>query len=228
MLGRAMGGESIKELGTAAEDCLKSVFELQEIEGRASTSALASRLGVSEPTVTATVKRLARLGLLEHTPYRGVRLAPEGERIALEIIRHHRLLELYLVQELGLSWDQVHEEADKLEHNISELIEDRMDEVLGHPSSDPHGHPIPNRNGDMDRVPERSLLDLALGESATIRHVPDRDSALLQYLEGLGIVPDAVVTALGIEPFGGPVTLRVAGKKHALGREVAGAIRVGS
>jgi DtxR family Mn-dependent transcriptional regulator len=183
---------------------------------------------VSEPTVTATVKRLARLGLLEHIPYRGVRLAPDGEKIALEVIRHHRLLELYLVQALGLSWDQVHEEADRLEHTISELVEDRMDEVLGHPSSDPHGHPIPNRNGDMDPVPERSLLDLDVGESATVRRVPDRDPALLQYLDELGIVPEAAVTSLGVAPFGGPVAVRVGGKEQALGRETAGAIRVGS
>lgn len=213
-------------LGAAAEDCLKLVFELQEQEGRASTSALASRLGVSEPTVTAMVKRLARLGFLEHTPYHGVRLAPDGERVALEMIRHHRLLELYLVQALGLTWDQVHEEADRLEHLISELVEDRMDEVLGHPNADPHGHPIPRRNGNMAPVPERTVLDLQPGESATVCHVPDRDPALLRYLAELGFVPDAEVTVLGVAPFGGPVTLRVGGREQAVGREVARAIRV--
>jgi DtxR family Mn-dependent transcriptional regulator len=181
---------------------------------------------VSEPTVTATVKRLARIGLLEHTPYRGVRLAPEGERVALEVIRHHRILELYLVEVLGLTWDQVHEEADRLEHTISELIEDRMDEALGYPSADPHGHPIPSRNGDMAPVPERRVLDLALGESATVSLVPDRDPALLQYLAGLGIVPEATVTVLEVAPFDGPVTLRVGGRELSLGREVARAIRV--
>lgn len=223
---QAAGKESAGFLGTAAEDCLKLVFEIQEQEGRASTSGLASRLGVSEPTVTAMVKRLARLGFLEHTPYHGASLTPEGARVALEMIRHHRLLELYLVQKLGLAWDQVHEEADKLEHLISESVEERMDDVLGHPSADPHGHPIPSRNGDVARLPERTLLDLAPDESATVRHVPDRDPALLQYLAELGIVPKSVVTVLGVAPFGGPVTLRVGGREQAVGREVAGAIRV--
>lgn len=213
-------------LGEAAEDGLKAIYALQVVQSPVSTSALAADLGVAEPTVTAMVKRLARLELLSHIPYHGVVLTSAGERMALEIIRHHRLLELYLVQALGLTWDQVHEEADRLEHTISELVEDRMDQALGYPSADPHGHPIPSRNGNIAPLPERTVLDLVPGESATVRHVPDRDPALLQYLAELGIVPEAAVTVLDIASFGGPVTLRVGERDRALGREVARAIRV--
>ena len=196
------------------------------MEERASTSALAARLGVSEPTVTAMAKRLARLGLLQHTPYYGVSLTPAGEKAALEIIRHHRLLELYLVEALGLSWEKVHAEAEKLEHSLSDELEDRMDAVLGHPTSDPHGHPIPSRDGSISQAPHASLLELAPGALAVVQQVPDRDPDLLRYLGELGLVPRAEVRVIDKAPFGGPLTLEVRGRRRSVGSQLAGLVQV--
>ncbi len=213
-------------LGEAAEDGLKAIYTLQAVQSPVSTSALAAELGVAEPTVTAMVKRLAKLGLLDHTPYYGVVLTPAGEKVALEVVRHHRLLELYLVEALGLGWEKVHAEADRLEHSISEELEDRMDAVLGHPISDPHGHPIPAKNGDVVEARHASLLDLEAGVPATVRQVPDRDPDLLQYLAELGLVPNAEVKVVEKAPFGGPLTLDVDGSRQAVGTELARVIRV--
>lgn len=221
-----LGGRGQRVLGEAAEDCLKNVFELQRIEGRASTSALAARLGVSEPTITAMVKRLSRMGLLDYTPYHGVKLSPTGEKLALTIIRHHRLVELYLVEALGLSWEKVHAEADRLEHTISEEVGERMDAALGRPTSDPHGHPIPSRDGEVEDAPHTSLLDLDAGASATVRQVPDHDPELLQYLAELGLVPNAAVRVVDKAPFGGPLTLQLGDKRQTVGSELARVVQV--
>ncbi len=214
-------------LGEAAEDGLKAIFKLQSSDRRASTSALAAELRVTEPTVTAMIKRLARLGLLHYAPYHGVELTPAGERLALEIVRHHRLLELYLVEALGLTWDKVHAEADRLEHVMSDELEDRMDLVLGFPSRDPHGDPIPTKDGRLDQLPATSILDMEPGDRAAVASVPDGDPGLLQYLAGQGLVPGAEVVLLEKAPFGGPVILRVGEEGRAVGRDLAGAIRIG-
>jgi DtxR family Mn-dependent transcriptional regulator len=213
-------------LGEAGEDCLKAIYKLQANQGRAATSALAVRLGIADPTVTAMVKRLARLGLVSHTPYRGVELTPAGERIALEIIRHHRLVELYLAEALGLSWDKVDAEAERLEHHVSDELEDRMDAVLGHPTVDPHGDPIPTKDGRMDRTTYDRLVDLPPGDAATIRRVPDGDPSLLQYLAELGLVPGARVEVIEKSPFDGPLTLRVGRRRHSIGRQLAETVLV--
>lgn len=213
-------------IGEAAEDCLKAICTLQEPGGLVATSALAGRLGVTEPTVTAMIKRLARLGLVRHTPYRGVGLTPAGEKVALEVIRHHRLLELYLVEALGLRWDQVHREAERLEHLISDEVETRIDEVLGHPTLDPHGDPIPSRDGRLDPIEDRSLAELEPGDRASVGRVPDGDPDLLRYLAQIGLVPRASVEMVEKAPFGGPLTLQVGGARRSIGQELASAIRV--
>ena len=214
-------------LGEAAEDTLKAVYKLCATEKRVSTSALAIELGVSEPTATAMVKRLAKLGLLNHTPYHGAELTPAGEMAALEIIRHHRLLELYLVKALGLSWDKVHAEADRLEHVISDELEDRIDAVLGFPAEDPHGDPIPTKDGRIAEPPVTSLVDMEPGERAIIRLVPDGDAGLLRYLAELGLVPNGEVELLEKVPFGGPIILKVGEERRIVGRELAATIRIG-
>ncbi len=214
-------------IGEAAGDCLKAIYKLQSVESPVATSSLAGQLGVTEPTATAMIKRLARLGLVSHTPYHGVELTGPGEKVALEILRHHRLLESYLVEALGLGWDRVHAEAERLEHLISEEVEERIDEVLGHPTADPHGDPIPTRDGRIEEPGDRCLADLEPGEVATVRRVPNENSELLQYLASIGLVPNAQVEMLEKVPFGGPLTLRVGGSHQAIGRDLASAIRIG-
>ncbi len=213
-------------LGEAAEDGLKAIYKLQAAGRPVPTSALAAALGVTEPTATAMIKRLARLGLLHHAPYHGVELTAAGEAVALEIIRHHRLLEAYLVKSLGLSWESVHAEAERLEHVISEDLEDRLDEALGHPASDPHGDPIPSRDGTLGSVPETTMADLEPGQRAMVRLVPDGDPDLLRYLAGLGLVPGAEVELLEKAPFRGPLVLAVGGERLTVGIELAEALRV--
>src|SRR3954471_19146582 len=160
---------SLAMASEAIQDYLKAIFKLQERDGRASTSALAAELGVSPASVTAMVKRLAASGLLEHELYRGARLTTEGRRVALEVVRHHRLLETYLAEKLGVAWDQVHDEADRLEHHLSETVEARMAEALGHPTHDPHGDPIPSEALELVTEPARSLADVPEGDEAVVR-----------------------------------------------------------
>jgi DtxR family Mn-dependent transcriptional regulator len=172
------------------------------------------------------VKKLTAMGLVEHERYRGVRLTPAGERIALEVVRHHRLLELYLMKALGLGWDQVHAEAERLEHYLSEEVESRIDAALGHPTHDPHGDPIPTAELELLTEEGRWLSDVADGTEAVVRRVPDGDPELLRYLASLGIVPDQPVVLVGRAPFDGPVTIEVAGARHAIGRALAEQIQV--
>lgn len=213
-------------LGEAAEDGLKAIYKLRTADKPVSTSALAGALKVTEPTATAMIKRLARLGLLNHAPYHGVELTPEGEAVALEIIRHHRLLEAYLVKSLGLTWDAVHAEAERLEHVISEELEDRLDAVLGYPTRDPHGDPIPDRDGTLVRVPETTLADVEPGRGATVRLVPDGNPDLLRYLSEIGLVPGARVEVLEKAPFRGPLVLVIDGERRSVGIELAATLRV--
>jgi DtxR family Mn-dependent transcriptional regulator len=209
------------DLSAAIQDYLKEIYKLQSEGTRPTTSAIARRMGVAPSSVTSMLKKLAALGLAEHSPYRGVELSESGTKIALEVIRHHRLLEMYLAETLGVPIDAVHAEADRLEHVLSEELEARIDEQLGYPTHDPHGDPIPDAGLRMDTKRLRSLDALEPGEQATIRRVPDSDSDLLRYLAGLQLVPGGHVTMHRAEPFGGPVTVAVDGREHAISRELA-------
>jgi DtxR family Mn-dependent transcriptional regulator len=216
-------------LTSAAEDFLKAAFELERGEGRATTNHLARRLGVTAPTATAMAKKLDQHGLVERSPYRGVTLTERGRLVALEVLRHHRLLERYLVETLGMPLDEVHAEADRLEHVLSEAVEQRIDEALGFPTHDPHGDPIPDRELRLADTPlsGSTLASLAVGARATVTRVPDGDGEVLRYLSSLELVPGSVVEIVVQAPFNGPVTVRVEGVDHALARELAGTIGVG-
>ena len=209
------------DLTVAVQDYLKAIYVLESAGERVTTSALARRMGVSAPSATAMTKRLDELGLVERLPYRGVALTDEGRRGALEVVRHHRLLERYLVDRLGLALDEVHAEAELLEHALSEELEAKIDAELGFPTHDPHGDPIPDRELRLVHGESRSLLDLEPGARASIARVPDGDSELLRYLGELGLVPDAHVEMLAQAPFGGPVTVRTESGEHAISRELA-------
>jgi len=210
----------------SAQDYLKAIWKLQAAHGEATTSALAGELGVSPASATAMLKKLDRLGLVHHEPYHGARLTPSGERVALEVIRHHRLLELYLKEALGLSWDQVHAEAERLEHYLSDEVEARIDAALGYPTRDPHGDPIPTAELVLETGERRTLVDVAAGDEAVVRRVPDSDPELLRYLADLGLVPECPVVMIEQAPFEGPVTLEIDGRMHSIGRSVAARIEV--
>jgi DtxR family Mn-dependent transcriptional regulator len=216
----------LKGLSESTQDYLKEIHKLRMAGRRATTSAVAERMGVRPPSATAMLKKLAALGLARHAPYRGVELTPAGERVALEVIRHHRLLEQYLAQALGLSLDEVHNEADRLEHALSEELEARIDQSLGFPTHDPHGDPIPDRHLKLSRSKLRTLASLEPGDEATIRRVPDADEDLLRYLASLALVPGRKVKLRRAEPFGGPLTVRVGKSEHAISRELAAGIGV--
>jgi DtxR family Mn-dependent transcriptional regulator len=210
---------------SAVEDYLKAIYQLQGEgeEGRASTSSLAERLGVARASVTGMLKKLAawKPRLVEYARYRGVRLTPAGEKIALEVIRHHRLIESYLHEALDYSWDEVHREADRLEHVISEAFEDRIAAKLGHPETDPHGDPIPERDGSLPERDEIRLTQLPQGQAGAICRVAD-DPDLLRYLAELGLKLGAKIEVTEVSPLDGPVHVRQVGAQatHALGRKV--------
>jgi DtxR family Mn-dependent transcriptional regulator len=208
-------------LSAAVQDYLKAIYKLQQEVGKATTSALADRLKVASASVTNMVKKLSEMKLVHHTPYREAVLTPAGEKIALEIIRHHRLLELYLAEVMGYSWDRVHEEAEKLEHVISEEFEEKIDEALGRPTTDPHGDPIPSKDGRVTSFDHLRLADLAPGTNAVVRRVDDFDPERLRYLSDRGLVLNARVEVLHREPFNGPLLVRVGAAQHHLGLDVA-------
>jgi DtxR family Mn-dependent transcriptional regulator len=183
-------------------------------------------MGVAPSSVTSMLKKLTVLGLAQHAPYRGVSLTETGEGIALEIVRHHRLIEMYLAETLGLPIDALHAEADRLEHVLSEELEARIDEQLGYPTHDPHGDPIPDAGLKVERSSLRPLADLEPGEKATVRRVPDGDADLLRYLAELTLVPGRRVTMRRTAPFNGPLTIDVDGTEHAVSRELADQIGV--
>ena len=217
---------SKSELSAAIQDYLKEIYKIQASGEKPTTTAIAKRMGVAPSSATSMLKKLAALGLAEHAPYRGIELSSAGTKIALEVIRHHRLLEQYLAETLGLSIDAVHAEADKLEHVLSEELEARIDEKLGYPTHDPHGDPIPDAGLNVDRSELRSLEALAPGEEATVKRVPDGDADLLRYLAKLALVPGGRVTMRRSEPFGGPLTVLISGQEHAISRELAGQIGI--
>jgi DtxR family Mn-dependent transcriptional regulator len=210
-----------------AENYAKAIYELQGRGDRAvGTSAVAERLGVTRASASGMLRRLAEDGLVDYAPYHGARLTPEGERIALEMIRHHRLIELFLAEVLGMPWDRVHAEAEVLEHHISEELEELIAEKLGQPALDPHGDPIPDRDlaiGADDSVP---LDELDAGERGTFVRVSDSDASMLRYLAEREIQPGASLEVKGREPFGGPVMVEIAGRTHPLGAELACSMRV--
>lgn len=198
----------------AVEDYLKAIFLVEADQGEATTLLLAERLEVSAPSVTGMLKKLAELKLVKHAPYHGVVLTTAGRKIALEIIRHHRLLELYLAEALGYSWDKVHAEAEKLEHHISEEFEDKIAALLGHPETDPHGDPIPAKDGTLPRQTTLRLADAGAGECVVVSRVMAQDSLQLTYLGSLGIRPAASIKVIGKAPFEGPLHLRVGAEEH--------------
>jgi len=202
----------------SVENCLKAVYELERAgQDSVSTTDLANRLGVAPPSVTGMMRRLADSGLIEYEPYHGARLTEAGQRVALRTLRRHRIIETYLARALGLSWDLVHEEAERLEHAASDALIDRMATVLGHPTVDPHGAPIPTAEGAIDERLLTPLSELAPGERARIVCVNDEDPERLRYLAELGLVPGVEVTLAHRTPFGGPLSFRLAGAKRDIG-----------
>ena len=221
-----MSNEQIDRRSSAVEDYLKAILRLETEGLHATTKAIAERLGVSAPSVTAMAKKLAAEGLLERKPYHGVVLTAEGRQVALEVLRHHRLLERYLAERLGLGLHEVHDEAERLEHVLSEELEARIDAELGFPTHDPHGDPIPDRDLQLVDADERTLAHLAPGERSTVTRVPDASADVLRYLAQLSLLPGAAVELVLAAPFGGPLTIRTGGSEHALSRELASAIGV--
>jgi DtxR family transcriptional regulator, Mn-dependent transcriptional regulator len=205
----------------AVEDYLKVIFDLSRTGGPVTTSSIASRLSVAPATVTGMIKKLASLKLVTHEHYRGVGLTEAGRKIALEVIRHHRLVELYLFEAMGVPWDQVHAEAEKWEHVLSEEMETRMDEILGNPTRDPHGSPIPSRDLELKEQDHPRLAELMAGQSAMVVEVGDEDAAMLRYFAELGLFPLTPLEVLAVAPFGGPLTLRVGDSECAIGRQAA-------
>ena len=213
----------------SVQDYLKAIYSIDESGQPVTTSAIADRLNISPASVTAMIKRLTEKGHLRYERYRGVRLTSTGRALALEVIRHHRLLEAYLHKTLGIPWDQVHDEAEVLEHAISEELEDRIAEFLGNPTHDPHGDPIPPKRGRHTEV--RHLPLGSFRGRARVERVSDRDPAALRYLADLGMTPGKTIDVEEPDPFGGPIWVKVGRSKHAIGKELADGIfvsRVGS
>ena len=216
-------------ISSAVEDYAKAIYALQERgDGCAvTTNALAERLHVTPASASAMVKKLDGIGLVTHTPYKGVQLTPKGEAIALEVIRHHRLLEAYLSESLGVPWDRVHDEAEVLEHVLSEELEELIAAKLGNPTLDPHGDPIPSRDlAIADDVGSCDLYQLEPGSSGTFVRVSDTDPEMLRFLTERGIRPGARLQVLERQPFDGPLSVRVGKRVHVLGAVLARAMRV--
>ena len=209
-------------LSRSVEDYLKAIYHLSSQGGFATTSDIASMLMVAAPSVSGMVRRLSDTGLIEHVPYRGVQLTNQGRRAALRMIRRHRVLELYLTERLDYDWDGVHDEAERLEHAVSDQLIDRMARALGDPRYDPHGAPIPTSAGDIEEAVLVPLADAELGVPYELRQVDTEDPARLRYLAEHGLVPGRGVRVLARQPFNGPVTfLLTPGGERVIGRELA-------
>jgi DtxR family Mn-dependent transcriptional regulator len=218
-------------LTESMQNYLKRILVLEETgSGTVSTQAIADALGKTPASVTGMLKKLAQSRLVNYEPYQGVRLTPAGRKIALEVLRHHRLLELYLHQALGYSWDQVHAEAERLEHHISEEFEDRIDAMLGYPATDPHGDPIPRRDGSMPDRRMTLLYALAPGTPGVVARVDDQDPQRLRYLTEIGLLLGTRVEVLRRDPFDGPLHVRVLGedapRELVLGKALALSVMV--
>ena len=223
----AHGSDALRT--SAVEDYAKAIYALQARSAEpVSNNAVAERLGVTPGSASAMVKRLDELGLVSHVPYRGVTLTDAGRRVALEVIRHHRLLELYLVQSLGVPWDRVHAEAEVLEHVLSEELEELISAKLGDPTHDPHGDPIPTRDLRITEGETESLEQMQCGARGTFVRVSDSDPEMLRYLAERGIAPGERFEVVDRQPFGGPLFVRFgeADQTHPLGGELAQAMRV--
>jgi len=207
-----------EKLTYVIEDYLKTIYDLTVESGRATTNQIADRMDVTPASVTNMIQKLAATDppLLEYRKHRGVTLTPEGEKIALEIIRHHRLLEVFLHQTLGYSWDEVHDEADRLEHVISEEFEARIDESLGHPRQDPHGDPIPSRELHLPDAAMIPLNEIRPGQRATIQRVRDTNPDMLRYLNDMGLTPGSRITALEVSPFDENLRLQIEGQAEVV------------
>ncbi|MEE9213616.1 MAG: metal-dependent transcriptional regulator [Thermodesulfobacteriota bacterium] len=203
------------------EDYLKAIYDIQKEMGKVSTNSLSEKLNVAPASVTSMIKKLSLKKLLTYKRYQGVKLTKAGQKIALEIIRHHRLIELYLQEALGVPWDLVHDEAEKWEHVISEDLEERIDKKLGYPISDPHGSPIPKRDGTVIELDSIPLTDLKPGQTGEVAKVSDHDPKLLRYIGDMGLYPKAKVKVVSVEPFSGPLTINVEKNKYIIGSEAA-------
>jgi DtxR family Mn-dependent transcriptional regulator len=210
-----------ESLTRSAEDYLKTIYRLTLGGSLAGTTELALALDLAPASVSGMVKRLAEQGLVDHEPYRGVTLSAEGRRVALRMVRRHRMIEAYLVGFLGYTWDTVHEEAERLEHAVSDTLIERMARALGDPRVDPHGDPIPSADGDIAELVSIPLTDIPPGETAIIRQVNTGQADRLRYLAGYGLTPGTSVTVLERQPFDGPVTITHDGSRHVLGIELA-------
>ena len=211
----------------SVQDYAKAVYALETRRGGAvSTNELAARLGVTPASVSGMVRKLTEVGIVEHEPYRGVRLTAEGRCVALEVLRHHRLLELFLARELGMPWDRVHAEAEVLEHVLSEELEALIAARLGHPTVDPHGDPIPTPELEIDERPTRSLDELPVGAAGRFVRVSDSHPEMLRYLAEHGIALGALLEVTERQPFGGPVFVRFGQRTHPLGGELARVMRI--
>lgn len=227
MAAQAHNAHRKRRTNEGAQNYAKAIYELQAREpDGVGTTAVAQRLGVTPASASGMLRRLADEGVVEYAPYRGARLTPDGERIALEVIRHHRLIELFLAEVLGMPWDRVHEEAEVLEHHISEELEELIAAKLGEPALDPHGDPIPDRDLSISAEDSVPLLELDPGEECVFTRVSDSDASMLRYLAEREIQPGAAITVKGREPFGGPVMIEIAGRTHPLGPELAASMRV--
>jgi DtxR family transcriptional regulator, Mn-dependent transcriptional regulator len=209
------------------EDYCKAVYVLETRRDEAvSTNALAERLSLTTGSVSGMLRKLDESGLITHEPYRGVRLTGRGRHVALEVIRHHRLLELFLAETLEMSWDRVHDEAEVLEHFLSDELEELIAAKLGHPTLDPHGDPIPNAELELNEHATHSLDALLPGDEGIFVRISDADPEMLRYLSGQGIRPGGQVRVIERQPFGGPLLVSVDGRRHALGGELVRAMRI--
>lgn len=217
---------SLPQLTPAMEDYLKGIFHLEDEGSGVSTAALATRLRVAAPSVTNMVKRLCEMGLVDHSPYHGIGLTPLGRTLAVEVVRHHRIIELYLAEFLDVPWDKVHAEAERLEHVLSEDLEERMAAKLGQPGFDPHGDPIPSHEGTFPTDFTLTLWDTPVGERAEIARVSDRDAGLLAFLAERALVPGTIVRVVERSPYGGTITLATDRDQHIVGADLARTVRV--
>jgi DtxR family Mn-dependent transcriptional regulator len=213
---------SLRDLTAPVEDYLKTIYELEAAGGPAGTNEIASVLRIAAPSVSGMLRRLARQRLVTHEPYKGVQLTREGRRAALRTIRRHRVIEAYLTQALGYPWDRVHDEAERLEHSASDELIDRMAAAIGEPETDPHGAPIPRRDGTLTDDPHlATLAELGEGDAARVARVSDRDAERLRYLATLGVTIGAEVEVVSREPYEGPIAVRIGSRRRMIGAELA-------
>lgn len=219
-----MNATARSPLSRSTEDYLKAIYMLESETGGAQTSAIAEALEIAPPSVSGMVKRLSESRLIEHVPYRGVRLTETGRRVALKMLRRHRVIEAYLTEKLDYDWDTVHQEAERLEHAVSDELIERMASALGNPRYDPHGAPIPTRAGDIEKVEYVQMVDVPVGTVAELRSVGDKDSKRLRFIASLGLKPGVAFEVVARQPFNGPVTVRLReapGREEVIGHDLA-------